>query len=67
VLSAHGRITGLVLAGLPIALGALMFLIAPAQIGLLFTDSIGHRMVAAAATLQVIGFIVMRRIVNIEI
>ena len=67
VLSAHGRITGSVLAALPLVLTALMFFIAPEHIGLLFTDPLGLRMVGAAALLQVIGFLAMRRIVNIEI
>jgi tight adherence protein B len=66
-LSAHGRITGWVLAALPIALAALMFVIAPEHIGLLFTDPLGVRMVAGVSVLQVIGFITMQRIVNIEI
>ena len=66
-LSAHGRITGWVLAALPIVLGALMFAIAPEHIGLLFTDPLGVRMIVGAAVLQVVGFIVMQRIVNIEI
>jgi tight adherence protein B len=66
-LSAHGRITGWVLAALPMALGALMFVIAPEHIGLLFTDPLGVRMVIGAGILQVIGFVAMQRIVNIEI
>jgi tight adherence protein B len=66
-LSAHGRITAWVLAALPIVIGALMFVIAPEHTGLLFTDPIGVRMVVGAGVLQVIGFIAMRRIVNIEI
>ncbi len=66
-LSAHGRITGWVLAALPIVLAALMFVIAPEHIGLLFTDPLGIRMVIAVSVLQVIGFIAMQRIVNIEI
>jgi len=66
-LSAHGRITGWVLAALPMVLGAAMFVIAPQQMGLLFTDPLGVRMVVGAAVLQVIGFIAMQRIVNIEI
>lgn len=67
VLSAHGRVAGSVLAGLPIVLLALMFWVAPAHIGLLFTDPLGVRMVVGAGVLQVIGFLAMRRIVNIEI
>jgi tight adherence protein B len=66
-LSAHGRITGWVLAALPIALGAIMFVIAPEHIGVLFSDPLGVRMVVGAGILQVIGFIAMQRIVNIEI
>jgi tight adherence protein B len=66
-LSAHGRITGWVLAALPIALAAIMFVVAPEHIGLLFTDPLGVRMVVGAGILQVIGFVAMQRIVNIEI
>ena len=66
-LSAHGRITGWVLAALPIALGALMFLIAPQHMKVLFTDPLGVRMIVGASVLQVIGFLAMQRIVNIEI
>jgi tight adherence protein B len=67
VLSAHGRITGWVLAALPIALAAILFVIAPAHIGILFTDPLGIRMVVGAGVLQVIGFFAIQRIVNIEI
>jgi len=56
-----------VLAALPIALAGLMFVISPEHIGLLFTDPLGVRMIVAAGVLQVIGFIAMQRIVNIEI
>jgi tight adherence protein B len=56
-----------VLAALPIVLGALMFVLAPEHIGLLFTDPLGVRMIVGAGVLQVIGFIAMQRIVNIEI
>jgi tight adherence protein B len=67
VLSAHGRITGWVLACLPPIITALLYAIAPDHIGKLFTDPLGLRMVAVAATLQVIGVIVMQRIIDIEI
>jgi tight adherence protein B len=67
VLSAHGRITGWVLAALPIVLSGILFLIAPAHISLLLTDPLGVRMVMIVAVLQVIGFFAMRRIVDIEI
>ena len=67
VLSAHGRITGWVLGMLPIALGLVLFAIAPEHISTLFTDPIGVRMVTAVGVAQLIGFYAMRRIVDIEI
>jgi len=66
-LSAHGRITGWVLACLPPAIAAILFVIAPSHIGKLFTDPLGLRMVAAVGVLQVIGVIWMRRVIDIEI
>jgi Flp pilus assembly protein TadB len=48
-------------------LAGLMFILAPQHIGLLFSDPLGQRMIAAAAVLQVVGYLAMRRIVNIEI
>jgi tight adherence protein B len=66
-LSAHGRITGWVLGCLPFAIGGILFLVSPEYISVLFTDPLGQRMVATAGVLQVFGFYVMGRIVNIEI
>jgi tight adherence protein B len=67
VLSAHGRITGTVLTLMPVVIGAVMWVMAPVHFARLFSDPLGIRMVAAAAILQVVGFIWMRRIVNIEV
>ena len=66
-LSAHGRITGWVLGCLPFAIGGLLFLVSPQYISTLFTDPLGQRMVMSALVLQLFGFYVMSRIVNIEI
>jgi len=66
-LSAHGRITGWVLGCLPFAIGGLLFVVSPQYITTLFTDPLGQRMVMGAGVLQVFGFYVMGRIVNIEI
>jgi tight adherence protein B len=67
VLSAHGRITATVLAGLPFAVAGILWLAAPAYLMPLFTDPMGVRMLLAAAVLQVIGLVAIRRIVQIEI
>jgi tight adherence protein B len=66
-LSAHGRITGWVLGSLPFAIAGILFLLAPEFVGKLFTDPLGQRMLGVVAVLQVIGFVAMRRIIDIEI
>ena len=66
-LSAHGRITGLVLFCLPPVLTAVLMLIAPQHMSILFTDPIGVRIVIIVVALQLIGFYAMRRIIDIEI
>ncbi len=66
VISAHGRITGWVLVGLPPSLAAMLTLIAPKHMAELFTTSIGHYMLLAAITLQVVGSLIIRKLVQIE-
>jgi tight adherence protein B len=66
VMSAHGRITGWVLGGLPMILAAVLFVIAPDHIGLLVTDPLGRQMLTGAALLQVIGVLAIRKIVDVE-
>jgi tight adherence protein B len=65
VLTAHGRITGWILAGFPPALAAAMFTIAPQHMNLLITDPLGIRMVIGALVLQVTGTLIIRKLVNI--
>jgi tight adherence protein B len=66
VVSAHGRITGWVLGFLPPVLSLVIFLIAPDHISLLWTDPIGFNMLLAGLFLQVIGVLIIRRIVDVE-
>jgi tight adherence protein B len=65
VLTAHGRITGWILAGFPPALAAAMFFIAPEHMNLLVTDPLGIQMIVGALTLQIIGTMIIRKLVNI--
>lgn len=65
-MSAHGRVTGLVLTALPPVLAALLYLIAPAYMRSMIDDSLGRQLVAVAVTLQIAGTLAIRRIVNIE-
>lgn len=66
VLTAHGRITGWILAGLPPALAAAMMVASPGHMELLINDTLGVQMIIAALTLQVIGTLLIRKLVNIR-
>jgi tight adherence protein B len=67
VYTAQGRFTGYTLAVLPIIVGFLIFAINPPYMRLLFTHPIGKLMVGIAAVMQIIGYLWIRRIVDIEI
>ena len=66
VITAHARITGWVLALLPPSLGVVLTLLSPEHMGLLWTDPIGIKMVVVAIVLQVVGTLLIRKLVNIE-
>ena len=65
--TAQGRMSGYVLGGLPIAIGFALFALNPDYILTLFREPLGHLMLAAAAVLQVTGYMWIRKITNIEI
>ncbi len=67
VYTAQGRFSGYVLALLPIAVGAAVYSLNPPYVMLLFTDPLGKLMVVTAVIFQLIGFLWIRKIVNIEI
>lgn len=66
-LTSQQRLTGYVIAGIPIGLGAMFTFINPEYMTLLFTEPLGRMMVGAAVTLELIGFMVIQKIVNIEV
>ena len=66
VLTAHGRITGWILSALPPCLAAAMFVISPRQMLILTEDTLGVQMIIAGLTLQVIGTVIIRKLVNIR-
>ena len=66
VVSAHGRITGMILGALPPAVAGILLLTSPAHIRLLVEDSLGIYMIAIALFLQCVGVLIIRRIVNVE-
>lgn len=66
VISAHGRITGWVLACLPPSLAMATLLINPNHLGTLLGDPLGHRMIGIAIFLQVSGTLIIRKLVDVE-
>lgn len=66
VISAHGRITGWILVCLPPALAFVLFAINEETRRLMFRDPLGQQMLMVAATLQVVGTLIMRKIIDIE-
>lgn len=66
-LTGEGRISGVVLMGLPIALFFAVYYLNPDYVMLLFTDALGKKMIAAAAVLQIVGAVAIKKIVAIKI
>jgi tight adherence protein B len=65
--TAQGRLTAGILIALPPAFILLMRTINPEYVMPLFTDVIGRYMLAGAVLLQIVGSIVLWRIVNIKV
>lgn len=66
-LSAEGRMSAVVLFGLPIVVGIALFKMNPDYMGLLFTDPIGQNLATAGSIMMVIGALVMKRMVTIKV
>jgi tight adherence protein B len=66
VISAHGRITGWILAALPPSVAALSFVLSPSHLNTLLGDDLGIKMIEAAIVMQVTGTLIIRKIVNVE-
>ena len=66
VVSAHGRLTGTVLAALPPALGLFLLIRMPSHFEILTTDPTGIRMIIVAAALQVLGGFMIYKITKVE-
>lgn len=66
-LTGEGRISGVVLMGLPIALFFAVYYLNPDYVMLLFTEELGRKMIAGAAVLQVLGAVAIKKIVAIKI
>jgi tight adherence protein B len=67
VYTAQGRFSGYVLALLPIAVGSAIYLINKEYMVTLFTDPIARILLVVAVIMQILGYLWIKKIVNIEI
>jgi tight adherence protein B len=67
VYTAQGRLTMLLLMGLPPAIIVVMLIMNPGFVRPLFADHLGHVLLTVGLTLQTIGYFVIRRIIQIQV
>ncbi len=66
-ISAHGRMTGLALTLIPVGVATLMFYANPDYVKFFVEDQTGNYMMGAAISLQLIGYLIIQKIVTIEV
>ena len=66
-LTGEGRLSGIVLLALPPALFAVVYVFESRYLMLLFTDPMGKKMLVGGIVMQLLGALVIRKIVNIRV
>ena len=66
VLTAEGRLSGWVLVAIPVMLGVAITLMNPTYMSFLFVEKLGHYFLASAAILQIIGGLVIKRMLVLD-
>ena len=66
-LTAQGRLSAIVLLLLPFAVGVFMYFVNPSQMNVFFEDPVGQIVLAISLIMDAVGFMIIRRIVDIEI
>jgi tight adherence protein B len=67
VYTAQGRLSGMVVGAMPFVCGVGIYLQDPAYIKILFEHPVGRFMAVVAVIMQILGFLWIRKIVNVEI
>jgi tight adherence protein B len=67
VYTAQGRLTMMLLMGLPPVIVLVMLSMNPEFIRPLFTDPLGHTLIVVGITLQTVGYFVIRKIIRIQV
>jgi len=66
-LSAEGRLSAVILLGLPIFIGLVLYKTSSDYMGLLFSDPIGQKLATGGSVMMVLGAIVRKRMFNIKV
>lgn len=66
-LTSQGRLQGIVMGALPLALGGALWVLEREQMQKLFTEPVGWLTLTGVALLEVGGFVLLRKIVRIEV
>ena len=65
--TAQGRLTGWILSMLPFVLGVGLYILSPDTMSILWTRKIGQELIAASIVMTIIGGLIIRKIVNMEV
>ncbi|NRA15015.1 MAG: type II secretion system F family protein [Oceanospirillaceae bacterium] len=66
-LTAQGRMQGIVMTGLPILLGGLLFTLEPEAMSKLFTTPMGWGLLSVIVVMEVLGYIFISKITSIDV
>jgi len=67
IFTAQARLTGMVLAFLPVVVSFLLFLLSPDYMKPLWEEAMGRSMIVGAVVMQILGMLVIRKIIRIKI
>ena len=65
--SAQGLMSGRILSAIPAGVGVMMFVVNPQYARFFIDDPVGHELLAAALGLQLVGYLIIRKIVHFEV
>jgi tight adherence protein B len=65
--TAQGRMTGWILSFLPLVLGLALYFVNPQTMSILWTRPIGIKLLYVSGTMTIVGALIIRKIVNMEV
>jgi tight adherence protein B len=65
--SAQGLMSGRILSAIPAGVGVMMFIVNPQYARFFIDDPMGHELLAFALGLQLVGYLIIRKIVHFEV